>query len=191
VNYRNINPAGRRLLLALLWMFTFLQGNPYAQEWEDPRIWAGLDLFPSLVAADQDIARKYGPDGKLFLVLMYVDERQTAEEMALYLAKIEHIRGIPIRIELTDDTSMKSYEDIPLAGIFLTQRLGRELGDVIRYGMEHHTIVFSPFEGDLERGVLGGIAISDRILPYVNMEAMRSWGIRIKGFFLRIAERYE
>jgi hypothetical protein len=143
------------------------------------------------VAADQDIAGKYGPDGKLLLVLMYVDEKEAAEEMALYLAKIEHIRGIPIRVELTDDTSMKSYEDTPLAGIFLTQKLNAELEHVIGYGMEHHTIVLSPFEGDLERGVLGGIAISDRILPYVNMEAMRSWGIRIKGFFLRIAEQYE
>ena len=191
MNCRNINPAGRRLLLALLWMFTFLQGNLYAQEWEEPRIWAGLDLFPSLVAADRDIAEKHGPDGKLLLVLIYVDEKEAAEEMALYLAKIKHVRGIPIRIELTDDTSMKSYEDTPLAGIFLTQRLNAELEHVIGYGMKHHTIVLSPFEGDLERGVLGGIAISDRILPYVNMEAMRSWGIRIKGFFLRIAEQYE
>lgn len=187
----NINSAFRTLRLMLLCLLTFLQGNLYAQEWEEPRIWAGLDLFPSLVAADQDIAGKYGPDGKLLLVLIYVDEREAAEEMALYLAKIEHIRGIPIRIELTDDASMKSYEDISLAGIFLTQRLDGELEYVIRYGRERHTIVLSPFEGDVERGVLGGIAISDRILPYVNMEAMRLWGIRIKGFFLRIAEQYE
>ena len=191
MNYRNINLAFRTLRLLLLCLLTFLQGNLYAQEWEEPRIWAGLDLFPSLVAADQDIAGKHGPDGKLLLVLMYVDEKEAAEEMALYLAKIEHIRGIPIRIELTDDTSMKSYEDTLLAGIFVTQRLYGELEYVIRYGMEHHTIVLSPFEGDVERGVMGGIAISDRILPYVNVEAMRSWGIRIKDFFLRIAEQYE
>lgn len=191
MNYCNINFAFRTLCLLLLCLLTFFQGNLYAQEWEEPRIWAGLDLFPSLVAADQDIAEKHGPDGKLLLVLMYVDEKEAAEEMALYLAKIEHIRGILIRIELTDDTSMKSYEDTPLAGIFLTQRLYGELEHVIGYGMEHHTIVLSPFEGDVERGVLGGIAISDRILPYVNIEAMRSWGIRIKGFFLRIAEQYE
>ncbi len=191
MNYCNINFAFRTLRLLLLCLLTFFQGNLYGQQWEEPRIWAGLDLFPSLVAADQDIAEKHGPDGKLLLVLMYVDEKEAAEEMALYLAKIEHIRGILIRIELTDDTSMKSYEDTPLAGIFLTQRLYGELEHVIGYGMEHHTIVLSPFEGDVERGVLGGIAISDRILPYVNMKAMRSWGIRIKGFFLRIAEQYE
>jgi len=191
VNYCNINLAFRTLRLILLCLLIFLQGNLYGQQWEEPRIWAGLDLFPSLVAADQDIAEKHGPDGKLLLVLMYVEEKEAAEEMALYLAKIEHIRGIHIRVELTDDTSMKSYEDTPLAGIFLTQRLNAELEHVIGYGMEHHTIVLSPFEGDVERGVLGGIAISDRILPYVNMKAMRSWGIRIKGFFLRIAEQYE
>ena len=191
MNYCNINLAFRLFCLLFLCLLAFFQGNLYAQEWEEPRIWAGLDLFPSLVAADQDIAEKHDSDGNLLLVLIYVDEKEAAEEMALYLAKIEHIRGIPIRMELTDDTSMKSYEDTALAGIFLTQRLYGELEHVIGYGMEHHTIVLSPFEGDVERGVLGGIAISDRILPYVNIEAMKSWGIRIKGFFLRIAEQYE
>ena len=84
------------LCFMLLCLLTFFQGNTYAQEWEEPRIWAGLDLFPSLVAADQDIAEKCDSDGKLLLVLMYVDEKEAAEEMALYLAKVKYIRGIPI-----------------------------------------------------------------------------------------------
>jgi hypothetical protein len=43
----------------------------------------------------------------------------------------------------------------------------------------------------VERGATGGIVVSDRILPYVNMETVRQSEIRIKSFFLRIAVAYE
>lgn len=58
----------------------------------------------------------------------------------------------------------------------------------MRYGIKHRIIIFSPFQGDVERGASGGILISDRILPYLNLETMHLSDIRIKPFFLRIAE---
>jgi hypothetical protein len=50
--------------------------------------------------------------------------------------------------------------------------------------------VFSPFAGDVEAGVSSGLVVSDRILPYVNVEAMRLSGVQMKPFFLRVAEQY-
>ncbi len=92
-----------------------------------------------------------------------------------------------MQIELTDDTSLKEYKNTRLAGIFLTQKLGSELESLIQYGRKNHVIVYSPFEEDVKKG---GISITSIILPYVNMDAMKSSGIRIKQFFLRIVKQY-
>ena len=35
------------------------------------------------------------------------------------------------------------------------------------------------------------MAVSDRVMPYVNVDAISASGLRIKPFFLKIAERYE
>jgi hypothetical protein len=191
VNYLAHHRAFRSLPLAIMMVLFFLSANCFPGAREDQFVRVGLEFFPSLIAADQDISTKTGADGKLLLVLLYKDQKEAAETVARHLEAIETFRDIPIRIVLTNDSSFKTHQDTPIAGIFITQELGRELDAVIDYGKAHNSITFSPFEGDVERGVLGGISISDRILPYVNMDTMQRAGIRIKPFFLRIAERYE
>jgi hypothetical protein len=113
-----------------------------------------------------------------------------AREMADQLVRVETIRGIPVRVSESMVSDLGDVADDMPAGIFLVERMGDELGDVIQIGKESRAIVFSPFPGDVEKGVSSGMVISDRILPYVNSEAMRLSGIQMKSFFLRIAERY-
>lgn len=186
-----VSSACRVFVLVLMLAQVFLPGVACAGEKEDRRAWAGLDLFPSLLAADENISEKHGPDGKLLLVLVCEDRGELAEEMALHLGKIGKIRGIPIRVEVSEAAALTDYETIPVGGIFLTRKLSDELDAILRFGKTRQIIVFSPFRGDVERGASGGILVSDRILPYVNMETMRQSGIQIKPFFLRITEQYE
>ncbi len=184
--------AGRALKCAVLILLLLcLTGNIFAVEKEEARIWAGLRLFPSFMAADMDIVQKQSADGRLLILLVYLDKKAAAEEMARYLEKIEKIRGVPIRVELTDDTSLKRYADHHPAGIFLTQQIDRGFKSIVRYGRDNHIFVFSSFEEDVERGVTGGMLIRERVFPYINKEAMHSGGIRIKPFFLRISKLYE
>jgi len=176
-------------MMAFMLVLFALTGRLSASDGEASRVWAGLDLFPSLLAADENIADKQGPDGKLLLLLMYADEKEAVAEMALNIEKIGKIRNTPIRVELAE--SLKDYENKTVAGIFLTQKMRDDFDSVLQYGKDHHVIVFSPFEGEVERGASGGIIISDRIVPYINQETLRTSEIRIKPFFLRIAEQYE
>jgi hypothetical protein len=189
-------PVGSVLLSLFLFLFLpcLANSNTYSVHSEEREKWlmrAGLDLFPSLLAADTNITQKRGADGKLLLILAYVDDKQAATEMAHYLLTIQQIRNIPIRIELRPSASFVNNTDTLPAGIFLTQRLGSDLQAIINYGRKHHIIVFSPFEADVEHGVLGGIVVRERILPYINVKTMHSSDIEIKPFFLRIAKRYE
>ncbi|WP_022669170.1 hypothetical protein [Desulfospira joergensenii] len=101
------------------------------------------------------------------------------------------IHGIPIRVEVTTDTSLEQYSKEPPAGIFLVQEISDDLERVINFGKLHKIIVFSPFEGDVEAGVLGGIHISERMLPYINQRTLDASGIKIKPFFLRVSKHYE
>lgn len=157
---------------------------------DELRVKAGLDLFPSLLTADLDIADKKGNDGFLTLLLIYTDDRSQVMKMAGVLGSLEKIRKIPIRVEITNDLTMSSFKDNPPAGIFIAQPLGDKLSDVVYYAVNNSIVLFSPFKGDVEKGVLGGIRISDRVLPYINISSMKSSGIRIKQFFMRVSVPY-
>ncbi|MBN1833380.1 MAG: DUF3313 family protein [Deltaproteobacteria bacterium] len=156
----------------------------------DRRAWTGLDLFPSLLAADADIAEKMGPDGALQLLLVYQDRQDLAESMRTHLERVKKIQDIPIRIEIAGIDELSDRVEPSLAGIFLVEQAGDEIEILIRLGRKHRAVVFSPFAGDVERGVSSGMVTMDRIVPYVNIEAMHLSGIRIKPFFLRIAKQY-
>ena len=187
--------AWRRLGLALfaaLLVIAPLSGNPVAGEQEERRIQVGIKLFPSLLAADRDIKSKRGEsEGPLRLLVLYDDRREAADRTAERLREVEKVRGIPVEVEVVAVDSLAEHTAAPFAGLFITQRLGNGLDGVIDVARERHVVLFSPFEHDVERGVLGGVLVSDRILPQVNVRAMQQAGIRLKSFFLRIADRYE
>ena len=182
------------------WMFTLLgallviaplSGNPVAGEQEERRIQVGIKLFPSLLAADRDIAAKREGDAPLRLLLVYRDRREVAERAAERMRDVEKVRDIPIIVEVVPLDALEERGAAPFAGLFITQRLGEGLDEVIALGRDRQVVLFSPFEQDVERGVMGGVLVSDRILPQVNVRAMQEAGIRLKSFFLRIADRYE
>lgn len=162
-----------------------------AVERDELRVRAGLDLFPSLLAADLDISKKQCKDGFLTLLLIYTDNRNQAEEMATILKGLEKIREIPIRVEISNDLSMQGFKDNKPAGIFLTQPLDKNFYDIVSYSINNSIILFSPFNGDVEKGAMGGLHISDRVLPFLNMVSMKSSGIHIKQFFIRVSVIYE
>jgi hypothetical protein len=187
------SPARRRLRLPLAVLLALLLSLPAAParagDREESRAWAGLDLFPSVLAADADIAEKRASDGTLPLLLLYETDRELAAEMARRLARTGTIRGIPVRVEIAREPAA-AWREHPPAGVFLVEPRIGDLEAVIDAARESGRLVFSPFAGDVERGVPAGIAVSDRILPLVNAAALAAFDIRLKPFFLRIAEVY-
>ncbi|MBN2418570.1 MAG: hypothetical protein JXL81_04245, partial [Deltaproteobacteria bacterium] len=139
---------------------------------------------------DLDIEKKKGEDGFLTILLVYKNNRSKATEMSRVLNSLEKIKDIPIRVEITDDLTLNSFKDKPPAGIFIAELLDDKLPDVVHYAVNNHIVLFSPFTGDVEKGVLGGIYISDRVLPYINLSSIKSSGIRIKQFFIRVSVKY-
>ncbi|MCZ4303220.1 YfiR/HmsC family protein [Zoogloeaceae bacterium G21618-S1] len=185
----------RRILCSVL-ATLLIAGSPWlgaiaADEQDARRVTVGLNLFPALLAADQNIADKGDGNGRLLLLLVHRDEVELVEQLAVALRDKGAIRGIALQVKSVRVDQLASYANAKVAGIFVAQRLGDDIDAVLAFSRRHQSLSFSPFPGDVERGVAAGISVSDRVLPYVNIDAVDAAGVRIKPFFLRIAERYD
>jgi hypothetical protein len=83
-------------------------------------------------------------------------------------------------------TELAAYHARPPAGIFVTEELdGKTLRDVVEFGIDHKRIVYSPFAGDVERGVLGGLSVEAQVKLFVNENTMEASSVSLKPLFLK------
>ncbi len=163
-------------------------------DFADRRITTGAKIFRALLAADVDIGQKAGSDGSLKLCLLYTDDPRNAEIATATLLNRDdtRIRKIDVSVEAVAFSAFVEEQSRPIAGIYLTQLLSADqLELLLKLSIEQHIIIFSPFEGDVERGVHSGLAVEARVRPYLNMKALQTAGIRLKSFFMRVAKQYE
>jgi len=154
------------------------------------RILIGIDLFPSFLASDQNIHNKIGEDKQLHIVIAYQYDQNTAIDMANRLKDLGKIRGIPIKVYISTENEIEYSKDQNIAGIFIAESM-IPLRSIIKKSIEQSFIVFSPFEGDVEKGVTGGMYITERIVPYINVKTLLLAKINIKSFFLKVSKQYE
>ena len=178
-------------LLFFIFLLCFSSARSlFADEWTLQRIWAGLELFPTVLSADSNLKDKT-VGGKLRLVLIYGDEESRARQMARSLKEKKSIRGVPVSVATENIDSFLSHPGkADTSAIFLTEKIDDRIFPLVEYGIQNNLIVFSPFDGDVEDGATAGIFIRDRILPYVNVETLEKSDIRLKQLFLKVAKKY-
>jgi len=186
--------AGRSLAVALLLLAFFGPRPAAASEYDERRARAAVKLFRALLAADLGLEKKVQGDGTL-LVLFLADDAARAKDLEAAFAgdatEAEGIRGIPLVVETTADPTFARYRDRPPAGIFLAAEPGAaRLRDIVSYGIEHGVIVYSPFEGHVEAGVLAGLSIEAQVRPYLNAATLQASSISLKSFFLKVTKLY-
>jgi hypothetical protein len=174
---------------------TSLPAGLRADAYQDRRAETGIKLFRALLAADLDLERKTTPEGRLLVVFFYTDDRKRADELAKAFGKAaspdttEPIRGLPVSLDTTADPSFAQYPGRAPAGIFLAQAPDAErLRAIVRFGIAKRVIVYSPFEGHVESGVLGGLAVEAQVRPYINQSTLTASNIRLKDFFLKVTK---
>ena len=165
-----------------------------SDDFTERRLTAGAKIFRALLAADVEIERKTGTGGRLVLCMLYNDDPGNAEMAAETLANRDdpRIRKMKVQIEKLSFAQYIAKDKGKFAGVFLTQRLDTEqLRTLTVFANAKHMVVFSPFEGDVERGVQSGIAVEARVRPYLNTKALRDARVRLKPFFMKVAKAYE
>lgn len=186
----------RKLVFALVLLATIVYAAKpsVSDDFTERRITAGAKIFRALLAADKQIDRKTSSRGELRLCLLYVDDTGNAENAAAILSyrNDSRIRKLKIRIEILSVAECITDNKGRFAGVFLTQRLSAgQLRTLMTFANAQHIVVFSPFAGDVERGVHSGIAVEARVRPYLNTETLRAAHLQLKAFFMKVAKAYE
>lgn len=161
-----------------------------ADEQTDRRILVGLKLFPAVLAADTQIAKKTAADGMLHVAIVYKERADVAEHAAGHLRKAGSVRDIPLAVDVVTYADLATLTDPP-AGVFLAEWAPQALPGAVRLGTRTGSIVFSPFRGDVALGAHAGVFVGDRILPLVNPASLKAAGIELKPFFLEVARTHE
>lgn len=181
-------------VLVLLATIVYAATPSVSDDFTERRITAGAKIFRALLAADVDIGRKTGAGGALRLCLLYIDDTGNADIAAATLVKRDDpgIRKMKVQLDKLSFTQCLADDKRRFAGIFLTQRLDAgQLKALTAYANARHLVVFSPFEGDVERGVQSGLAVEARVRPYLNINALGAAQVRLKSFFMKVAKAYE
>ncbi len=155
------------------------------------RLRTGARLFRAMLAADVHLPDKKGGDGKL-LVLVFAPRAESAAEAVEIIGAGEDgsdVRGLALRLEATASPEVAARHP---AAVFIAEPPDdAALAALVRSGIAARVIVYSPYEGHVEKGVLGGLAVEAHVRPYLNRRTMEASGVELKPFFLKVAKVLE
>jgi hypothetical protein len=183
-----------RVRLILVLSLLLLAPAYGADEVQSRRADLGVRLFRTLLAADLDLPKKTVENNQLLVVFYYVDDKRRAEELASRFVgqPAEKVRDMVVITEVSNDPAFAKYATRGPAAVFIAQPPNASLlRSVIKFGIDRHLIVYSPFEGHVEKGVLGGLAVEAQVKPFVNMTTLDQSHVSLKAFFMQVAKKFK
>lgn len=163
-----------------------------AQSPEEGRRAIGLELFPRLVAMDAQLDDKRSADGSLTVTLVRGSAMGDADRHAERLRqRAPSIRGTRVTVQVSSVTELANAVSAPSAIFILDSLPAGDRERVLSYARRYRRIVFSPFEGDVERGVPTGISISARVMLYFNARAVAAFGLELDPAVMKLSRVYE
>ena len=177
------------LLITLL--FTPFQ-QTLADEFVQRRAEVGLKLFRTFVNSDMKIENK-AQDNQLLIILTYANDQEIAQQHQQKLqSAFSSVNRIPVIIQAANLQQLLQQSNPKPAAIFISQPLNDDERKIlVNYSIEQSVILFSPYQGDVEQGVLAGISVQATVRPLINMSTMEKGGFHIKSFYLKVAKQYE
>ncbi|MCY7295830.1 hypothetical protein [Alteromonas sp. a30] len=161
------------------------------------RLRTGLKIFRSMLLADREIGKKVNQDDETDIVFIYHSNISKAKHYArsfVRMGRLENkgqIKGSHVKVHLVQHLDLVKEVSLKPAAIFLVDPLIEDrVKSIVDYGIAHGIITFSPYEGDVENGILGGLFTTSRIHPYVNINTIEKSKVQIKPFFLKVAKAY-
>ncbi len=177
-------------VIVLLCLTSFIGASSLAQDTASPRLQIGINLLPSIIAANQSL-NESDDIKNLPIYLVYRENRHLARQLEPSLREVGEIHERKIETKTISLDELLASEPAPLSVIFITEPLDQRLQGLVRLAQQQRALLFSPFEGDVELGVATGFRVTDKVLPLVNLTSLEQSKIQLKAFFLRIAVIYE
>jgi hypothetical protein len=182
----------RWCLLVLLVLTSGIVGSSLADETDTRRVDISLSIFPRIVAVDNNFRDKLTADEKAYLLFVYDKDKEYAERLAERMKKSNaNIGGMQISTKTISIASGVLRDELPTA-LFVVERLtDDQLKEVMAFSAETHRLVFSPYLGDVERGVSVGISVTNRVKPYFNLSSLRKSKVSINALLMKMSKRHE
>jgi hypothetical protein len=149
------------------------------------RLRVGLKLFPAVLGAVEDVARRYGHSGHLEVWVTYQGSDDSARTAVATLSALEDSQGLRLEVQARSLDELLTSRNAP-AAIFIAS-FGLSARHLRHLSEHHQRLVFSPFAGDVAKGAVAGVHVTDHVLPAVNLTQAERAGVRFKDFFLRVA----
>lgn len=183
-------PRAFRQLFCLLLAFGLFASSAFADSEQERRVRTGARLFRSLLAADVAIEKRAATDGSLQVVILGSEQRLSRQMGELIAPNAQaQIRNHTLRIRLL--SNFTEVTGAPPVAVFLSSVPPEaDFDALVRWAIARKVILYSPFEGHVERGALAGISIEAKVLPYINVQTLKASGIELKPFFLKVAKRF-
>ena len=180
------------LLLFSLVLACNLVAVAFADSFEDRRVRTGARIFRSLLAADTDLQSKAKARAGLHIWVIGKGDVLQQDVHELIASKVDPkratIQTLPVTI-----SSHQSFDELgslpaPVAVFFVSAPKEAEFKKWLDWSAKTRTILFSPFEGHVERGMTAGISIQAKVQPLLNQSKAQALQLKLKPFFLRVTK---
>ena len=173
-----------------LWLLTVVGSPVLAQESLPPRLQIGINLLPAVIAANNGVD-KFAADDSLPIYFVYLENVHIAELLNRHIELKGEIRKRRLNSRAISLEELLALDIEPMSTIFLAEPMDGQLDELIEYSKTNRALLFSPFKGDVGKGVASGFHVTDRVRPLVNLDSLKQSKIQLKAFFLRIAVKHE
>ena len=177
-------------LVLAFWLLSVIGSPALAQEPLPPRLQIGINLLPAVIAANNGI-EAFAADDSLPIYFVYLQNEHIAELLNRHIELKGEIRKRRLNARAISLEELLALEITPMSTIFLAEPMDGQLDELIEYSKARRALLFSPFKGDVGKGVASGFHVTDRVRPLVNLDSLKQSKIQLKAFFLRIAVKHE
>ena len=170
-----------KAIALLLFVCACLISNVFAM---DARTRVGLNLVPAFAAAQ--VIEKSSTSIDVWLVYQQLDDE--VKEQEAYLRIRNKKQGSSLSFVMRNISDLPSLQPEQGTMLVAVQRFDDQgIDALLAYSATHHLLTYSPYAGDVERGVMGGVLISDRIVPLINVQMLKEQQVQLKTFFLKVS----
>lgn len=175
------------LLIACNWVAV-----AFADSFENRRIRTGARIFRSLLAADIDLAAKAKARAGLRIWVIGNGDALQLDVHELIASQTDAqrsaIQTLPVKITGYQQFDQISALAAPVAVFFASAPNEAEFKKWLDWSAKTRTILFSPFDGHVERGMTAGISIQAKVQPLLNQSQAQALDLKLKPFFLRVTK---
>jgi hypothetical protein len=186
------------LNLCAIVLLALLINTVNANEEQEILVRNGLKMFRTILIADQDIEHKHNDENGIDIIFIYSGDLTRAQQLARKFVLMGRgatkgkIKDRPVSVHISTSLTQIRQQQLRPAGLFILDTLDEAtLTDIVQYGLEYNIVTYSPFTGDVEKGILAGIIIDTRPRPFINRTTLQKSKLKLKSFFLKVAKLYE